>query len=490
MAVDEVTRIIQELSAKADRVEYMEEALADMAAKLGDMSGWEQVGFNDEGLLTLDELKQMSKQLQDMVAQSPLMKRGAQLRYGYVFGQGMNILNLDGKPRVKKFVDLPAVRRSLLSTTGQESLNTTRFTDGNIFVLRSTKNDKVIRVPLKQVTGVVTDPDDAETIWYIKRSWTTFSGTTKKDNEKWYRVNGYEPAKEPTSITDNGGKSVPVDKAYIMHVHRANRLTGQTWGLPDGYAAMKWLLAYTEYLQNNSTLVAAYAKIAYKVSTNTKTGGQIVGAQVAQAGAGGIASMGLDANLTAVPATGSTVSFQNGRPLAAMVAAALGVSVVALLSDPGAAGSSYGSAQTLDTPTLKVMIGLQNNWKEFFEDILLAVQGGSETPIAIDFPSIDNDPVYRALASLQAGFQTGALFQSEYRAAFLKISDVDPIEAIDKLPKPTAFTPSSSTGGNQPKQPTATTAGGQPATNDSNAAKSGETDNSKRTDTLSTGDSK
>jgi hypothetical protein len=206
--------------------------------------------------------------------------------------------------------------------------------------------------------------------------------------------------------------------------------------VPDGYPAITWAIAYAEYLKNNSKLVKAYAQIAWKASTKTQQGGQNIAAQISQPGVAGLATSGPQTDLTPMPRAGSDVSFENGRPLASMVAAALGVSVVALTADPGAAGSSYGSAQTLDTPTIIVMSTIQEGWKAFFEEVFrsLSAQG---KPITTKFPQIENDPIYRQLQSLGLADGQGGLTQKEFREAVIKLLSIENPEA--GLPKPDNF---------------------------------------------------
>jgi hypothetical protein len=59
-------------------------------------------------------------------------------------------------------------------------------------------------------------------------------------------------------------------------------------------------------------------------------------------------------NLEAIPKSGATIDSESGKPLAAMVAAALGMSVTMLLADPGTTGAR-AVAETLDKPTILEM---------------------------------------------------------------------------------------------------------------------------------------
>lgn len=405
----------------------LEERVSDLALRL-DSIGWEPAsGWDEDGGLTLEALKQTSLTLKDMVATAPLMKRAVQLRHGYTFAKGMQFKNL--KPRHKKIMAAPYNKAALFSSIAQEELMGARLTDGNIFTLRSkTTEPEFYRVPLAEVTGVMTDPQSNERVWAIQRTHNVAKGRDKDRKVVWYYTSTF------TGRRQNSIDGKPVDNTHEM-IHIAfNRQVGFTWGVPDGYAAITWAIAYGEYLKNNSKLVKAYANIAYKASTKTAAGGQNIAAQISQPGVAGTAITGPNTDLVPMPRAGSDVSFENGRPLASMVAAALGVSVVALLSDPGAAGSSYGSAQTLDAPTIIVMTSIQEGWKVFYEEIF---RGSKGEDVTVEFPNIESDQAYRIIQSLAMAYTTGGLHQEEFRLAVLKVLDIpDPLTG---LPVPDSF---------------------------------------------------
>ena len=202
---------------------------------------------------------------------------------------------------------------------------------------------------------------------------------------------------------------------------------------------MQWVETYTRFIQNSASLVESYNKIAFKFSQKASQA-PATAASIAAAPAqvGGVASMGLSDSLTAMPAIGSQVSFQNGRPIAALAASAVGVSVVALLSDPGAAGSSYGAAQTLDLPTVRVMSVWQDSWVEFYREILEGM-GADKDTLEISFPSIETDVPYRQITSLSQAFQMGGLHREEYRGSLLSVLDIPNARPVDELPEPDQF---------------------------------------------------
>jgi hypothetical protein len=124
--------------------------------------------------------------------------------------------------------------------------------------------------------------------------------------------------------------------------------------------------------------------------------------------------------LSALPRTSNSVDLGNGKPLAAMVASALEVSVVALLSDPGTSGA-YGVAQTLDMPTTKAMQARQKLWENYLKRVLMFF---GEKKATIKWPKMENESSFRQLQSLALAKESMAIWPDEYRNAVLDELDV------------------------------------------------------------------
>lgn len=438
---DILTTMAAELEKKSTDVLNLQEAVSDLSLRL-DAIGWEPMNaWSDDGGMDLESLKRTSKTLVDMVATSPLLKRASELRHGYTFSRGITFRG--AKPRHEKIMTSPYNEAALFSMPAYEELMKARLTDGNLFTLRSKgATTEYYRIPLSEITGYVTDPQSRERVWFLQRTYTVWEGDNNTVRVEWYPTTTYTgPARRTI-------KNKPVNQKFDMIFTPFNRQVGFTFGVPDGYAAITWAIAYSEYLKNNSKLVKAYAQIAYKASTKTTQGGSNVAAQISQpGGVAGTATMGPQTDLTPMPRAGSDVSFDNGRPLASMVAASLGVSVVALTADPGAAGSSYGSAQTLDAPTIIVMTAIQEGWTAFYKEVFRHISGD---PIKAEFPAIETDPAYRQLQSLAQAYSMGAISQKEWREAVLDLFDIANPES--GLPVPDNFNSGHLTPEEQAKQ--------------------------------------
>jgi hypothetical protein len=125
--------------------------------------------------------------------------------------------------------------------------------------------------------------------------------------------------------------------------------------------------------------------------------------------------------LNAMP-RGNNINLTDGRPLGSMVASALEVSVVALLSDPGTSGA-YGTAQTLDVPTVKAMESRQHSWTLFYKRVL-SFLGAKDDALEINWPKIETEPSQRMTQALALAYEGKAIWQDEYRAAIIEVLDV------------------------------------------------------------------
>jgi len=419
-------RLVNDFRAAVQEIEFLKESMDRRVLDIEDI-GWIPLNGKspDDTGLSLEALRDhISEKLRDAAAVNPLHVRGAQLRHSYVFGRGINFTDIEEK--TQKIIDNPYNREKLFSVQAYETNNLALFTDGNLFVIRDEKTNIFTVVPISQIYADITDPDDPSKVRYFLRQWNDGKETRKR----WYPIARYKKtivgrgrrgAGLPETITV-GNEKVPVAQNAVMYHHTTKRQAGWTYGVPDSLAAAVWSVAYTNYLTDNAQLVKALSQLAWAVTTSTKSGQSNAAIQVAtQTGIGGTAVMGSGNQLSSVGVPSAQVDFNNGQPLAALVAASFGVPVIALLSSPGATGGSYGAAQTLDEPTLNGMKAIQDSWKLFYEEILADI--GSPNGRA-SFPNITQDPTYRNQASLSLAYETGALHQDEYRDTVLEILDV------------------------------------------------------------------
>ncbi len=351
-------------------------------------AGWQKLAasgaieFSDAGLRRIAALCQL------MLAKNPLVVRACAIRAAYTWGEGVSITARsagdDGQ-------DVNAVVQSFLDDDGNEDAWTgpaarvTRSnaldTDGGVFVALFTRarTGKVAArpVPFLDITDVITNPDDRSEPWYYQRDYVIdgLDPATGRGGVRhvtvFYPALGYDPRIRPSTVEWNGVRAQVRWDAPMLHVVAPGRQMGWKFACPPVYPAIDWARAYSGFLSDWATLCKALSRYAF---TQTGPGRKQAAARAAIAAApargadglplavGATAQLGPDQTLTPVPKTGATLDSDSGRPLAAMVSAALGPPVTMLLGDPGVTGAR-ATATTLDRQFELGMQMLRQIWE-------------------------------------------------------------------------------------------------------------------------------
>lgn len=401
---------------------------------------WSSIfGTPEHDGLTLDEVQELSATIREAMVKSPIIDRGAQLRHSYVWSKGVNLpeppkeeKDEDGKAkrgpksashRAHAYIEDAINQRYVFSPLAHEEMERAAYSDGNIFLLGDNATKEIRRVPLDEITNFITNPDFKEEIWAWKRTWdsTNRRGKTTKMSTWYYTDDCPAPMRDraKTQIQND-----PVDHDKTMIVQSLNRMVGWPLGIPDAVAVVAWAKLYSEFLKHGYVMSRALASIAFKATSASKTGAQNAAVQFASPqGSGSTAVMGAATDLAVLPSAGRGYDFDSARPIAAMVATGVQVSIVHLLSDPGAAGSSYGSASNLDLPTKRAVVARQQVWLSFFKRILQWI--GLEAPV-LSFPTLEEPDFFREVQALVQGFETGEIHHDEIRPRLLKLLGIEP----------------------------------------------------------------
>lgn len=337
----------------------LQEAYADTARGVlaAEDTGWVKLGVSASDLtqISLDEAKQISKKLHGYMESNPLLTRGREVRASYLFSSRYEIGTEDAQTKISP-QQLNYIRKNENSVFGMEALErleSERYAAGQLFVLFDRQKKKFQHISFQEIGGIIYDPDDSSEIRYVRRDWTaTLVGangaTQTTTNQVWYPASTYQPEDGFASVID--GKRV--DDTKRMIVDRVNVQAGSNLGIPDSFAAAPWALAYSAYLSDGSKVLAALAEWAWLVKPKKRNPAERAAAAVrSERGAGG--TLFSDMDVQSLP-TKNAVDLNTGRPLAAQVASALGISIVLLLADPGQSGA-YGTAQTLSDPNRRTM---------------------------------------------------------------------------------------------------------------------------------------
>lgn len=411
-------------------MELLRENMADVILKLDD-AGQRQIGGDfDEDSIPLETVKRTSKVARAQVSLNPLAKRGVAVRSAYIWGNGVEYKGLEDSP----FWKSDNAQKYLLSPKAQVEMEATLATDGNFFILAEKAKGrgvaKVSRVPMKQITGNVTDPDNHEEIWFYRREWTrskwnaTLNRNDTEDMVVYYPAADHDvkASGKPRQID---GKPVDYNKA-IVH-HDANKQTGWHWGLPDMTAVIFWLGAHKDFLEDCKALVKAYQRFAFKATTPNARATTSVATKVAAQPSrdhmgnpqdvGATAVLGGGNNLSAMR-TGS-VDFKAGVPLAGYIAAGLEIPLTELLADAGEANRS--SAETLDKSTLNAMKARQRSHIAFYKKLFKYL--GLEVDIV--FPPIEKEAVYRQIQAIASALPLNVLSAKEMRKMLIQAFEID-----------------------------------------------------------------
>jgi hypothetical protein len=380
-----------QLEATTNTVELLQESLADLELAFEDR-GWDRLATNATREFSPEGLRRARELCRVMTVANPLLKRGLGLRKAYVWGQGVTISVRDQSDEgqdvnavVQAFLDDAGNKKTFSGSQAREEMEQAAFTDGELFAAlftsRLTGKVQLRWLPVDEITDIIHDPEDQISDWYYKREWTervvADGMLVQRLRSVYYPALGYEPQIKPPTIN---GHEVMWDAPVRMV--SVNRPSGSTRGVPDSFAAIAWARSYKEFLEGWATLMRALSRFAWQTKTRGDRA-KSVAAKVGTAPAltrdvvrdGNVAGAGAhvvtdpNTSLEAIPKTGATIDADSGRPLAAMVATALGVPVTMLLGDPGVTGAR-ATATTLDQPMELEMNLRRALWAEFKQDVI------------------------------------------------------------------------------------------------------------------------
>jgi hypothetical protein len=404
---DESENLLREIQELSQNNEILAESYSALARATLDFDekGWAPLNqYTDTGM-DLADVKVVSRNARRQTASNPILKRGSTLRASYVFGRGFKMSQAGSPlaPRFQKIIEDPINQQVLFSEAACKKNERALFTDGNFFVRYDKRNRRFSRVPLDEIAGWATDPDDPEIIRYYLREYQVREPVTDPYNtylaetrKVWYPLDYV--ANPVARIND-----IPVDRNFVMIDSKSNDETGSLWGLPDALPALPWSWAYSEYLKDGSKMLKALSSIAWQVKSKTAKGGANISSKlVSNKEVAATAVTGADIDISAMPRN-NNIDLATGQPLAAMAATAMEVSANALLAEGG------NDSQILDQSTLNAAYARQGNWEDFFMRVLRVL--GVPEP-SVTFNNIIVDPAYRTIQSLGQAWMTG-LFDAE-----------------------------------------------------------------------------
>lgn len=427
----------------------LSETLTNVMALLGrEDEGWElYLGGNaqPEKGLSLKDLKQWEEKLTEFEVANAWGKRGLSLRDSYInqdapqydgirkggSGKGIN---------VQALIDNPVNQKAFFSRAARKRREGRLYHSGIAVWIGDDKTKLLTPIPLSQITDVLEDPDGTGEIYAYRRQWTRRLANGKtEDKVRWYFVDTYKHLiQDNITVLSQGGeqKRERVEKDFTAFDMHANTVEGWKFGVPDALAAKVWAdIAKGLYL-DGVDVSEAMASIAYKAVAGSAKGGQNAASQFASPqGAGSTAVVGAAGDLVAMNSAKSAYSFSTIREVVALIASALDVSLIHLTSNSGDAGSSYGSAQTLDLPVRLAMEARRQEHADLDLRVLRWMAGSEDaaSKIRVHFPSLmDAAEEERRIKSATLPWLQGILSPEKYQDL---VSDILGIPDLGDIPE-------------------------------------------------------
>lgn len=434
-----MTATVEEQQQIAATLELLSEALADAEAILAaDDNGWQRA-FGSLRDINVQVLTQKAEQVELAATFNPLIKRGLSLGEAYVWGSGVSISVRDEASEgqdvnaiIQEFLDDPRAKL-LADLEGQLRMERKLGVCGEIWLALPTdmRAGKVALrlIPAAQVQRIVCDPEDEDSRWFIYRMWTA----GKKQHKRLYPILGYRPVRRDKQYDGSDHpdlKGVEIEWDTPVRPHIVNQLGHR--GIGYATAALPWATAYKTYLEAWHKLMLSLAKFAWRAKTRGDKA-QDVAQSIITAAAGSAAVTDPNTHLEAISKSGATFDAGSGRPIAAVVAAALDVPVTMLLADPGVTGAR-AVAETLDQPTELVFNLRRKLWAAVIRDVCdwvidVAVESdrlngtmrrdgdrtwaelpqGDDRTVVVDWPEYDSVPVETLVKAIVLAQQTDVL---------------------------------------------------------------------------------
>lgn len=369
-------------SALTERLAELELALEDSAWMR--LSGEGQTEFSRHALRIICWLSR------SFYLKNPLITRGVNVQKDYVFGQGVTITaeDPDVDEVVQAFVKDAKNQAELTSHQSMLGKEVELTVDGNLFFVffrkRVSGRTRIRTIPVDEIEDIITNPEDAKDPWFYKRTWSERKVDMESGSVEIKGMTAYYPDWRHVPQDNNKPEKIGDYKVHwdipIYHI-RVGGMPSMKFGVPETYAALDWAKAYKNFLEDWSTIVRAYARFAWNVTTKGgKTGiaaakakleSTIISDDAAEdnpppvTGAAFIGQEGT--NISPVRTAGATTSAEDGRRLLLMVTATFGFPET-FFGD--ASVGTLATAKSLDRPTELKISSRQSLWSDILTNIL------------------------------------------------------------------------------------------------------------------------
>jgi len=402
-----------------EMLDLFQERLAELELVLEDMH-YVQLMATSEREFSKDGIDRISRLSRVMSIKNPLIKRGIEVTQSYVWGQGMtfNTNREEVTELLMQFWDHPENRKELTHLQSLIDKEQLIHTDGNIFlvlVVDAIKGKVIVRsLPLSDIHETITDPNDRKTTWYYVRRLV--SGEVHLYPHWSFLLKGAANNVKLPAVPDDFKKGVrnqgtiKVQNGQFVYHIRKGGFADWKFSVPTVYAAIDWSKAYKEFLEDWLSIVRAYRKYAWKVSTpdsqtqkatrthlrNVESTPPVAGVDALppslpfMPGATAVTREGTD--MEPMRTAGATIGIDDGRRIMLMICAAFGLPET-FFGDVSV--GTLATADSLDRPTELKFRMAQEFWKSTLLDIFNIV-------IAVAWRSTTNAGPFKSILKIDA----------------------------------------------------------------------------------------
>ena len=240
--------------------EILQEAYKSIDNQLaGDDKGWIQLGTSSHGLFPADQKISVIERSRYYSQIDPMAAQALRLHTDYTFGTGLTWQTKDES--TKKVMDAfwySHDNAACLSCAGQRKSSHNLLRDGAVYFaifLGQGEDAKLRRIDPLEITETITDPDDADTVWYFKRTWID---AQSRSHEDYYR--SWQNIKETGEAVKNSAGMI-VKRTQDAVIYRLERDPN---GLPLLLPALDWIKLYRQFLASRAAIMLALSIFAWK----------------------------------------------------------------------------------------------------------------------------------------------------------------------------------------------------------------------------------
>ena len=372
----------QLLHETLENYSFFKERLAELELSLEDV-GYVRLSSDSATEFSRQALKTINALARIYYLKNPLIQRAVVTQTFYVFGQGFSLTA--EHPFVNEVIqDFLNDDKNKAELTEHQQLMT-KETElqlfANIFFVfftdKATGRVRIRTIPVDEIADIITDPEDNKTPLYYKRVWTSqkfqYSSGQYVTSEK---TSYYPDWKNKAPVLTIEGKAIETSPIYHVSV---NRLSDMKFGVSEVYSGLDWARAYKEFLENWSSIIKAYSRFAWNLTTKGGKGAIASAKDKLQSSISGaltdvrppvtastfIAQEGV--TMQPFRTSGATTSADDGRRLVLMVCSATGIFEHYLTGDPST--GNLATAKSMERPMEIMFRNRQQLWGAIYEEI-------------------------------------------------------------------------------------------------------------------------